>query len=188
MTTTTAEPRTTRDPREGIDLVQSLPFILFHILVIPAIVYTGITWKYVAIAFVTYYVRMFGITAGFHRYFSHRAFKTGRVTQFLLALMGTLSAQKGVLWWAANHRHHHRYSDQEEDLHSPVRRGFWWSHVGWILSRKYTETDYAAIKDFAKYPELVWLNHNWYYPLLLAWAAMWPICGFGGFVWGGLVS
>jgi len=177
-----------RDPLESIDWVQSIPFIAFHLLVIPAIWYTGVSWSLVGIAVATYVLRMFGVTAGYHRYFSHRAFKTGRVMQFIFALIGTLAAQKGVLWWAANHRHHHRYSDQVEDIHSPARRGFWWSHVGWILSRKYTKTDTAAIRDFAKFPELVWLDKYWYIPLLAIWATLWPILGFAGFVWGGLVS
>jgi stearoyl-CoA desaturase (delta-9 desaturase) len=197
--TTLAAPRTapktdapigaiTRNPDEKVDWVQSIPFILAHVLIIPGIWYTGVSWKLVALALGTFYLRMFGITAGYHRYFSHRSFKTGRVMQFLFALLGTLAAQKGVLWWAANHRHHHRHSDDDHDVHSPTKKGFWWSHMGWIVCEKYTETDYALIKDFAKFPELVWLNHNWYYPLLAAWALLWPICGFEGFVWGGLIS
>ena len=72
--------------------------------------------------------------------------------------MATSSTQKGVLWWAANHRHHHRYSDTEDDLHSPSLRGFLWSHVGWILSDRYNETRVELIHDFHKYPELRWLN------------------------------
>ena len=79
---------------------------------------------------------MFAITAGFHRYFSHRTYALSRVPQFLLAVLGQTAAQKGVLWWASNHRHHHRYSDRPEDVHSPIQRGFWWSHIGWILGRR----------------------------------------------------
>ena len=60
---------------------------------------------------------------GYHRYFSHRSYKTSRVFQFLLAFFAMTSAQKGVLWWAAHHRHHHRYSDQEPDFHSPLQKG-----------------------------------------------------------------
>jgi stearoyl-CoA desaturase (delta-9 desaturase) len=101
---------------------------------------------------------MFGITAGFHRYFSHRAFRTGRAFQLVLALLGTLSVQKGVLWWAGHHRDHHRYSDGERDVHSPVQRGFWWSHVGWILSARYDRSHPERLKDLARYPELLWLD------------------------------
>ena len=104
------------------------------------------------------FVRMFFVTAGYHRYFSHRSFKTSRVFQFVIAFMAMTSSQKGVLWWAAHHRHHHRHSDQELDLHSPTLFGFFWSHVGWIISDKYNDTRTEYIADFAKYPELRWLN------------------------------
>jgi stearoyl-CoA desaturase (delta-9 desaturase) len=91
----------------------------------------------------------------------------GRVLQFLMAFGGGTAAQKGALWWASHHRHHHKHSDTPEDVHSPLK-GFMWSHVGWILCNKYNETDYNAIKDFAKYPELVWLNkHHWVPPTVL---------------------
>ena len=105
--------------------------------------------------------------AGYHRYFSHRSYRLKRVPQFVLAFVGTTAAQKGPLWWAAHHRAHHKYSDTERDIHSPIR-GFWWSHVGWILCDKYNETDSDAIKDFTKYPELVWLDkHDWIGPWAL---------------------
>src|SRR5207248_3197285 len=110
-----------------------------------------------------YAIRMFGLTAGFHRYFSHRSYKTSRPVQFLMAVLGTSALQKGPLWWAAHHRRHHKYSDQPGDIHSPVLSGFWWSHVGWVISRKYEATDWNAIKDFARFPELRWLNSNHHY-------------------------
>ena len=117
------------------------------------------------LAVALYFVRMVAITGGYHRYFSHRSYRLGRVPQFVLAFVGTTAAQKGPLWWAAHHRAHHKYSDTERDIHSPIR-GFWWSHVGWILCDKYNKTDTDAIKDFTKYPELVWLDkHDWVAPV-----------------------
>jgi stearoyl-CoA desaturase (delta-9 desaturase) len=110
-----------------------------------------------------YVARMFFITAVYHRYFSHRAYKMGRVMQFLMAVGGATAAQKGPLWWAAHHRHHHKYSDTQADVHSPLK-GFFWSHVGWILCTKYDATKLDAIKDFAKYPELRWLNKYYLVP------------------------
>jgi stearoyl-CoA desaturase (delta-9 desaturase) len=101
---------------------------------------------------------MFGITAGYHRYFSHRTYKTSRAFQFVLGFLGAMSAQKGPLWWASHHRRHHGYSDSADDVHSPVVRGFWWSHVGWFLCRKYGETDVQSIRDLNAYPELRVLN------------------------------
>ncbi len=129
-------------------------------------------------ALLLYGLRMFGVTAGYHRYFSHRAYRLGRVPQFLLALLAQTSGQKGVLWWAALHRDHHRHSDGPEDIHSPVQDSFWWSHVGWILSDRYDAPDLGRLGDLTRYPELVWLSrHHWVPALGLA---------LGVAVWGGL--
>jgi len=116
-----------------------------------------------------YGLRMFGITAGYHRYFSHRAFRLGRPAQFLLAFLAQSSGQKGVLWWASHHRDHHRYSDQAEDIHSPVTSSFLWSHVGWVLSDRFDHTDFEKVKDLARYPELRWMERfHWVPSLVLA--------------------
>jgi stearoyl-CoA desaturase (delta-9 desaturase) len=136
---------------------------------------------------VLYVTRMFCITAGYHRYFAHRSYRMGRVMQFLMAFGGTTAVQKGPLWWASHHRIHHRYTDLDDDVHSP-RDGFWWSHVGWILSTKYKATDLSAIKDFASYPELRWLErHSWIGPWALA-IACFLIGGWGGLVIGFFLS
>ena len=114
-----------------------------------------------------FFGRAFFVTAGYHRYFSHKSYKLNRFWQFVFAFMAEATAQKGVLWWASNHRHHHRYSDTDKDLHSP-RKGFWWSHVGWILADKYKATNYDGIKDFGQFPELRFLNkHDWIAPWTL---------------------
>jgi len=149
-----------RSPDERINWKSSATFLVAQLIPLLAI-FTGVTLKAVILLVVLYFVRMFAITAGYHRYFAHRAYKMGRLPQFAMAFVGGMSAQKGALWWASYHRHHHRYSDTEVDIHSP-KKGFWWSHMGWIVCDKYNETNYDAIKDFAKYPELVWLNkHDW---------------------------
>jgi stearoyl-CoA desaturase (Delta-9 desaturase) len=124
------------------------------------------SWEMVGLAVFSYFIRMFGITGVYHRYFSHNAYKTSRVTQFLLAWLGATAMQKGPLWWAAHHRNHHKHSDTELDLHSP-RKGFWHSHVLWFLSSEHNEYDPKMIKDYTKYPEIVWLDkYNWLPPLL----------------------
>ena len=164
-----------RGPDERVELLRSIPFLLIHVLPFAAI-WTGVKPRDVILCAALYVVRMFFITAGYHRYFGHRAYKLGRVMQFVMALGGTTAAQKGVLWWAGHHRHHHKHSDTPKDIHSP-RRGFWWAHVGWILCSKYDETPTASIKDFAKYPELVWLDRYHLLP---------PIAlGVGVYLWGG---
>ncbi len=137
--------------------VQATPFVALGMGADPSALWT---------AFGFYMVGMFFITAGYHRYFSHRTYKTGRFFQFLLAVGAQCTAQKGVLWWAAHHRHHHKYSDQPEDVHSP-RRGFWWSHIKWILVKRYERTEIERVPDLAKYPELRWLN-TWFFLCPLA--------------------
>jgi stearoyl-CoA desaturase (delta-9 desaturase) len=150
--------------------------------------YSGVTWGAVAVGLALFWLRMFGVTAGYHRYFSHRSYKTGRVFQFVLALFGTLAVQKGVLWWAANHRVHHKYSDQEGDVHSPVRNGFWWSHVGWILAADWEETQFDRIPDLAKHPELRWLNEHYLVPPVALAVLLFLIGGLPWLVWGFFIS
>jgi stearoyl-CoA desaturase (Delta-9 desaturase) len=117
--------------------------------------------------FALYWIRMFAITGGFHRYFSHRSFKTSRIFQFLLALLGTMAGQKGPLWWAAHHRVHHQKSDSSEDVHSPIKSGFFWSHMGWIMSRENFSTKSEEVRDLGAYPELRWLDRHFVIPPLV---------------------
>jgi len=185
---------------ERIDFAKSIGFILMHLSPLLAI-WAGVSWIAVVVCVSAYYLRMFGITAGYHRYFSHRTFKTSRPFQFMLAFLGATAAQKGPLWWAAHHRTHHQHSDTEEDIHSPGLKGFWWSHVGWILCNKYEPTESKLVRDFETYPELRFLNrHHLMPPLFFAvvmtllgcvlnWLA--PGLGTSGFqmlVWGFFVS
>jgi stearoyl-CoA desaturase (delta-9 desaturase) len=144
---------------------------------------------------------MFAITGGYHRYFSHRSYKTSRVFQFLLGVLGASCGQKGPLWWASHHRHHHQHSDTEEDIHSAKVSGIWWSHVGWVLSTQYLEPRLELIKDFLKYPEILWLEkYNLIFPVILAVATFYlgvaletwaPSLGTNGWqmlVWGFFIS
>jgi stearoyl-CoA desaturase (delta-9 desaturase) len=138
-------------------VVSSLPFWAVH-AACALVLWVGWSWTAVAVCAALYALRVFAVTGGYHRYFSHRSFKTSRAMQFVFALLGTTAAQKGPLWWAALHRHHHRYADTEEDIHPPTVKGFWWAHVGWILSPRYEATRFEAIRDFARFPELRFLN------------------------------
>ena len=162
-------------------------FILMHVAVL-TVFWVPFSWGLVGLCLGLYLLRMFAITAGYHRYFAHRSYKTSRVFQFLLAFVGASSLQKGPLWWAGHHRHHHRFSDQDEDLHSPHRDGFWWAHVGWILSHRYDETPDDLIKDFVKVPELRWLNRWHAVPGILLAVLLLSFGGWPAFVWGFLVS
>ncbi len=153
-----------------------------------AAIWSGVSWQAVAICVVLYWVRMFAITAGYHRYFSHRAYSTSRVFQFILAFLAQSSAQKSVLWWAAKHRHHHLHSDTENDVHSPRHKGFAYSHVGWIFHRRHDATDLVKVSDLASYPELIWLHRFERLPAIVVGALCFIIAGWSGLVAGFLWS
>jgi stearoyl-CoA desaturase (Delta-9 desaturase) len=145
--------------------------------------FTGVTRSALILGAVLYVTRMFFITAGYHRYFAHRSYRLRRIPQFIMALGGLTAVQQGPLWWAAHHRDHHRYTDTERDPHSPLQ-GFWWSHVGWIVSGRFDKTDYDAIEDFSRFPELRWLNeHDWVGPVGLGLASF-LIAGWSGLIVG----
>lgn len=146
-------------------LITSSPLVFMHLACV-GVFFTGFSWVAVAALLLTYVVRVFALTAGFHRYFSHRSFKTGRVFQFIMAWVGTSSAQLGPMWWAANHRHHHQYSDQEPDIHSPVVRDAFWAHIGWVMCKAHSEIKYDRIKDLNKYPELRFIDRFHVLPVL----------------------
>ena len=173
---------------ERVHWPSTLPFVLVHIVALIGVVSVGFSWRGVALCALLYYLRMFGLAVGYHRYFAHRAFRTSRVGQFLLAVLAATAAQKGPLWWAGHHRTHHRHADTEGDVHSPFQRGFWWAHVGWIFCRKYEATNFEAIKDFARYPELRWLNRYALVPPFLLAVGMWFAFGWIGLYWGFFLS
>jgi len=137
----------------GINWWTTIPFAMVHVLAL-GVFWVGISPVAVGVCLALFWVRMFAITGFYHRYLSHRSYKTSRWFQFLFALLGNSSVQKGPLWWAGHHRHHHKYSDQDDDVHSPIKRGFIYSHVGWIFARANSPTRIALVPDLAKFPEL----------------------------------
>lgn len=183
----------------SIDWLRIIPFLILH-LVCLTVIWVGWSPIAVAVALAFYALRMFGITAFYHRYFSHKTFKTSRPAQFIFALIGAAATQRGPLWWASNHRHHHIHSDKEEDEHSP-RHGFLWSHMGWFLSKRNFATNFDRIRDFAKFPELKWLDRfDIAVPAVFAVLmfllgaglnAVWPSLGTSGWqmlIWGYFIS
>jgi stearoyl-CoA desaturase (delta-9 desaturase) len=163
----------------------AIPLILVHLLPLLAF-YTGTKWQDWVVCVALYWIRMFGVTGVYHRYFAHRTYKTSRWFQFLLAFLAMTSSQKGVLWWAEHHRTHHKLSDQDGDPHDS-RRGFWYSHIGWLYDRN-EATNYGNIKDMARYPELVFLNKLWVLPPLILGVAVWAIWGWSGLLIGFFLS
>jgi stearoyl-CoA desaturase (delta-9 desaturase) len=144
---------------ERVSLVRALPFLSLHVACI-GVFWTGWSATAVLMALGLYLLRMHAITGWYHRYFSHRAFKTNRVWQFVWALIGNSTFQRGPLWWAAHHRHHHRHSDEVEDTHSPMRKGFWYSHTGWIFAPINYRSRIELVPDLARVPELMWVDRN----------------------------
>jgi stearoyl-CoA desaturase (Delta-9 desaturase) len=188
---TVAPPRLERIPAEEADRIrpsQSTGMVFVHVVaLIGAVVYPP-TIGLVALALGLMWLRILGTTLGYHRYFSHRTFRTSRPMQFLIAWWAQSSLEKGVLWWAGHHRNHHRFADTPEDIHSPARRGFFWSHIGWILSNRYDDAPLDVIRDMAQYPELRWLD-RWH---LVPPVTMAVVCflagGMPALVWGFFIS
>jgi stearoyl-CoA desaturase (Delta-9 desaturase) len=172
---------------DRLDLARAIPFLFVHVASLGVFLIPFKAW-YVGLAAGLYFLRMFGVTAGYHRYFAHRAYKTGRIFQFLLAWLAVSSAQKGVFWWAAHHREHHRYSDQPEDVHSPVQRGLWWAHVGWIFAHRNGATKLARVADLARFPELRWLERWDFLPPVTLAAGLLLWGGLPALLWGFFVS
>jgi stearoyl-CoA desaturase (delta-9 desaturase) len=141
----------------SFSFIRVIPFLALHLACLAAL-YTGVSAFAVIFALVFFLIRMFAITAFYHRYFAHKTFKTGRVAQFFFAVLGASAAQRGPLWWAAHHRHHHQHSDTENDLHSPHHRGFLWSHIGWFTCDAGFAMDTRKVRDWMKFPELRFIN------------------------------
>ncbi len=139
----------------------TIVMILMHVGAL-GFIFTGVSKFALLVAFIMYLIRGMGITIGYHRYFSHKSFKTSRVFQFILAICGTLASEGGVLWWSSHHRAHHKYSDTQKDLHSPLIHGFFHSHLGWMFSPDCFKRNEIRCHDLAKYPELKFLNK--FYP------------------------
>ncbi len=144
------------DPGERsmrVDWARVAPFIFLHLMCLGPI-WVGWSPTAVGVALALYWIRAFALTGFYHRYFSHRTFRTSRFMQFLFALLGASAVQRGPLWWAAHHRLHHRRSDGPEDVHSPHQHGFWWSHIGWITAPANFPTRLDVVPDLARFREL----------------------------------
>lgn len=154
--------------RDRVDWARILPFAGMHAACL-AVFWVGVSPFAAGVAAALYLLRMFAITGFYHRYFSHRTFKTSRAAQFAFAVLGASAVQRGPIWWAAHHRHHHAHSDKPDDVHSPKQRGFAWSHMGWFLSRRHFAPDLGRVRDLLRYPELRWLDRfDILVPFLLA--------------------
>ncbi len=176
-----------RTEKAGYQIGAVVPFVLMHAASL-AVLFIPFHASLLAWLAGSYAVRMFAVTAGYHRYFSHRSYRMGRTAQFLMALLAQTSGQKGVLWWAAHHRDHHRHSERELDVHSPWQRGIWWSHIGWIISNQFDSYDPLRVADFARYPELRWIDRHHWLPTTALGLAILLVGGMPAFLWGYVLS
>ena len=153
-------------PFHPLNIIKQGAFWAIHLGCL-GLLWVGFSWTAFWICIGLYVVRMFGITGAYHRYFSHRSYQTSRWFQFALAFLGASAAQKGPIWWASHHRHHHKFSDTEQDIHPPGIYGLWWAHVGWVLSTQFIDTRSEMVKDLTRFPELRALEKYHFAPPLL---------------------
>ena len=156
------------DEDNRIDWPRAVPYIAVHLACLGAFA-VGVSPVALEVCLAMYVLRMFFVTAFLHRYFSHRAFRTSRAFQFVMGALACTAGQRGPLWWASHHRHHHGHADDDEDVHSPGRRGILWAHMGWFLTRSNYQTRWRFVRDWARFPELRWLNRvDWIPSVALA--------------------
>jgi stearoyl-CoA desaturase (delta-9 desaturase) len=158
-----SEPNPDLPKLNQLDYPVCIQFLLLHLACL-LVLLTGASAFAIFVCLALYLIRMFAITAGFHRLLSHRTYRTSRIFQFILAFIGTASYQKGPLWWSSHHRRHHLYSDTDQDLHSPLSRTLWRSHVGWFLSSDSLPTDARLIPNLIRYRELRFLDRYYQLP------------------------
>jgi stearoyl-CoA desaturase (delta-9 desaturase) len=163
-------------------------FWMVHAAAVAGLIWLGPSWSGLGLAIAFYFARMFFVTAGYHRYFSHRSFKTSRIFQAILAFGAQTALQRGVLWWAAKHRLHHRLSDRDGDTHSPVLDGFWWAHVGWSTYTLSNSGSYDGIADLVRFRELRVLDRFKHWPAVLLAVALVVVGGWHAVVWGFFIS
>jgi stearoyl-CoA desaturase (delta-9 desaturase) len=164
----------------------------------------GLGWLDLALAACFYTATCLGVTVGFHRYFTHRAFKAVRPLRVGLAIAGSMALQGPITHWVADHRRHHAFSDREGDPHSPwafgaspvaIVRGFWHAHMGWLFDRDLTNAerfapDLLADRDIARVHRQfgLWTAVTLLAPAVLGGLLTWSWWGaVTAFFWAGLV-
>jgi len=164
-------------------IVKVVLFVLLQLAPL-AMIWTGVDWRSVLLCAICYFVNMVGVTVGFHRYFSHRSYKTSRWFRFVLGCLGCTALQKGPLWWASAHRQHHREADTSKDVHSPVTGSVWWSHMGWVFAGDWNDGKLQSVGDLSRFRELRWLEHIDWLPAVGLAAVCLLVGGWSGLVVG----
>ena len=141
-------------------------FIVLIVATITLLPFTALTtyvaWGSILLLLSSYALRVFCLTACYHRLLSHKAYKTSRVFRFIMTFICCTAMQGGPLWWASRHRHHHINSDQSNDRHSAEQFGFWHSHMLWFMYKENLRAEYHLVRDLYNAPELRLLERFWY--------------------------
>jgi stearoyl-CoA desaturase (delta-9 desaturase) len=180
-----------------------VPFVAL-LIAVPLVWGWGMSWIDLILAAVFYVFATLGVTVGFHRYFTHGAFKANRPLRIMLAVAGSMAVQGSVIFWVASHRRHHAFADREGDPHSPwlfgtspsaLLRGFWHAHMGWMFGREVTNADRFA-PDLVADADLrvvnryfwLWITLSLALPAVLGGLLSWSWWGVvTAFFWAGLV-
>ncbi|KAJ1987282.1 stearoyl-CoA 9-desaturase [Dimargaris cristalligena] len=190
--TTTLAAKALPIPFEKLPISQRIHWLHFSLLMSTPLlaIYGLLTTPWVSQTFyltlVTYLLTGFGITAGYHRLWSHRAYDAPVVTRAILAIMGGSALQGSILWWCRDHRVHHRYTDTEKDPYG-AQNGFWYSHIVWMLFKKdKSKVGKADIDDLENDPVVRW-QHKHYVAIMLTFSVVIPmlIAGLGWGDWRG---
>lgn len=144
-----------------------------------------VTWPTWVLALAMYVFGGISITAGYHRLYSHKTYKASWIVELLLVLGGSATFQGSVLKWSTDHRDHHRYVDTDKDPYD-INKGFWYAHIGWLLTMDESRLTYENVKDL-KENKLLAFQHRYYSIISLVMGFGLPtlIASFWGEAWAG---
>ena len=170
----------------GTDWIVLAWIVAMHVGALAA--FFTFSWKALGVClFLWWLTGGVGICLGFHRYFTHRSYRTPKLIEYLLAICGAMAGEAGPISWVAAHRYHHTYSDTDQDPHSPLK-GFWWSHMTWLFGRERFLAKFDSYKrytpDMANDRFLVWLDRFHIVPAIFLAVVLYTLGGWPFIVWG----
>lgn len=174
-------PITWRNVHKNINWVSFVVLTVVPILSFYGAATTKLQWQTALWAVIYYFYTGLGITAGYHRLWAHRAYNAGTPLQFFLMFGGSGAVEGSIRWWCRGHRAHHRYTDTELDPYS-AHKGFWWSHIGWMIFKGRRSPGVADVSDLTNNPVVRW-QHKYYLPLIVGMGFLFPM-SVAGLLWG----
>ncbi len=182
------------EEKRSIDWVNSSFIAFAHLLALGALIYSlivGLKWENLVLAVAYFLAAGLSITGGYHRLFSHKTYRAAWPLRLFYLLFGAAGVQNSVINWSSDHRRHHADTDHDEDPYNSLK-GFWWSHVGWVLFKD-PDRDLGNVNDLYK-DKLVAFQHKYYVPLAVLMVAVVPATiglawgdPLGAFLWAGII-